>query len=437
MIRFLIILFFVLAGCGLPKSELRFLEELTRAVADSSRLFSGQELPPAIASFGPNQTGITLVRPGGRDCYPSFWIRDYSMSLESGMFTEQEQLDLLLFTASRQSDSSWMTATGSFVPMGSIPDHIRVNDGLPVFFPGTYSFEQQGDWLWRLPPYDDQFFFIHMAWFYVNQSDHKEVLHLEIAGKPLIQRLEEAFRMVPADSLTQLAYISDTLLTTDFGFRDVVTMTGLVSFGSVLRWRAANELAGLLECSGDLIGAAHYRHIASSIGANLVPVFGDDRGMLRASTGKSAQPDVWATAFAVWLGVLERESEKKACKVLLDAYLNGSLAWEGQIRHILTGDDFSETTAWEMAQAPLNRYQNGAYWGTATGWVVYAIAGESRRWARNLALDYIRHLRLNDFRLNPAENGGPWECMHPDGNHRQNPVYLTSVTVPYAILKSL
>lgn len=53
--------------------------------------------------------------------------------------------------------------------------------------------------------------------------------------------------------------------------------------------------------------------------------------------------------------------------------------------------------------------------------------------AQQLANEYIEDLRLNDFRKGSAFNG-PYECFHALGNE-QNPVYLTSVTCPYAVFK--
>ena len=61
--------------------DFQFLEELTMDVLESSRIYPEEEVA---AGFGPNNTGGVLIRPGGRDCYPAFWIRDYAMSLESG-----------------------------------------------------------------------------------------------------------------------------------------------------------------------------------------------------------------------------------------------------------------------------------------------------------------------------------------------------------------
>jgi hypothetical protein len=421
----------------LSHADMTFLEGLTRAVVDSSRIFPGQELPPSIRSYGPNNSGITLIKPGGRDCYPSFWIRDYGMSLECEMITPLEQADILIFTAGRQSDSTWTTKTGSLVPRGSIPDHIRINDGLPVYFPGTYDYVYQGNEIWRMPPYCDEFFFIHMAWYYVTKNEDFPLLNKPVNNISLFDRLEMAFQSVPASAVTQMAFISDTLPTCDFGFRDMISLTGEVCFGSLLRYRAALEMAELCSHTGNMAKSDEYRKIAGTIRNNLVAVFADERGILRASTGKSRQPDVWATAFAVYTGALDAPAETRACTALAGAFLTGTLAMDGQIRHVLTTDDFSATTAWEGAHCAHNSYQNGAYWATATGWVCYAISRVDRSAAARLASEYIGNLRKTDFRLPGQDQGGPYECIYPPTGHKQNPVYMTSVTGPYAAFRKL
>jgi len=433
------ILLFCLMACSpqhqslISKADLLFLEDLTRVVVDSSRIGPGQDLPPAIRSFGPNRSGITLIKPGGRDCYPSFWVRDYAMSLESGLITRREQLDILLYTAARQSDSTWITATGSLVPKGSIPDHIRINDGLPVFFPGTYDFVNQGNEIWRTPPLGDQFFFIHMVWFYLNHHTDRNFLGTETNGIDLFTRVKMAFDAVPADTGDGMVIISDTLPTCDFGFRDVISMTGKICFGSILRYRAALEMAVLCETGGWSEQSEQYREIAARIKKNLVPVFADPRGMLKASTGKSCQPDVWATAFAIYTGAYDGPEGLKACNFLARAYHEGTLAMEGQIRHVLTTDDYDASTVWEKSLTGKNTYQNGACWGTATGWVFQALARVDQPAARKLASEFIAHLRKTDFRVPGPDSGGPWECVYPPTGYKQNPVYMTTVTVPLGV----
>jgi hypothetical protein len=415
--------------------DMSYLEDLTKVVIDSSRIGPGQDLPPAIRSFGPNRSGITLIKPGGRDCYPSFWVRDYAMSLESGFITPGEQQDILLYTAARQSDSTWVTVTGSRVPRGSIPDHIRINDGLPVFFPGTYDPIRQGNEVWRTPPYGDQFFFIHMAWYYIRHGGDRSDLERNINGISLFRRMAMAFEAVPAHPGNGLVFISDSVPTCDFGFRDVVRMTGEVCFGSVLRYRAALEMAEMYELRGSAWQADTCRMIAGKIRSSIPVVFANGSGLLGASTGLSSQPDVWATAFAVYTGALEGIEARRAAEALDAAYKAGYLSMEGQIRHVPANADYDSTTAWELALAAKNHYQNGAYWGTATGWVFDALARVDRPAAAQLLRDFVTSLRNSDFRKGMPDEGAPYECVYPPTNYKQNPVYMTTVTVPWGVLR--
>jgi hypothetical protein len=134
----------------------------------------------------------------------------------------------------------------------------------------------------------------------------------------------------------------------------------------------------------------------------------------------------------VYLGVLEGERMKKTAQFFCDAYKNGTLASRGNIRHVLTCDDFSDSTAWESSLAGKNTYQNGAYWGTPTGWICFAMSKIDVPAAKQLAKEYIDDLRSGDYRKGP-EFGAPWECFS-EGT-AQNAVYLTTVACPYIVFK--
>jgi len=78
------------------------------------------------------------------------------------------------------------------VPYGAIADHIRVDDGMPIYFPGTYIYEDKGvPEFGILPPISDQFFFIHMAYTYVITTSDTAFLRSEVNGMTLIQRLDK------------------------------------------------------------------------------------------------------------------------------------------------------------------------------------------------------------------------------------------------------
>jgi len=413
--------------------DFNFLEDLTKAVLDSSRIQPGQQL---VAPFGANNTGGVLIRPGGRETYPSFWIRDYAMTLESGFVTEDEQRHMLLLTASTQCDQSWITKGGSLVPFGAIADHIRVDDLKPIYFPGTYDYDEQGvEEFGMTPPYCDQYYFIYMADYYLRTTNDTKILDKKINGTRLIDRLEIAFKVPPSRQDNHVVYTTDTFRGVDFGFRDAIRISGELSYPSILKYRAAHQLAAIFDQLGDQEKSAAYREIAQRLKEAIPSTFLNPDGMLRASTGKGGQADVWGTGLAVYLGVLEGKEAAQAGRHLAQAYQSGKLAYQGSVRHIIHGEDFSEETAWEDAIVPINQYQNGAYWGTATGWVSYAIAQFDPVVASRLVSDYIEGLRESDFRKG-IEFSGPYECYYPP-QYTRGPVYLTTVSAPYIVLKSM
>ena len=421
------------AAAFLPEDDMQFLADLTADVVEASRVRPGAK----VGEIGPNITGGTVIRPGGRDCYPAFWIRDYAMSLESGLVPADEQRHMLFLTAKHQQDSEWRLPSGSIVPPGSIADHISFGDK-PIFYPGTLEdYEGQGGERWGIyPALDDHFFFIHMAAQYVKDSGSADILIESVNDKPLLQRLDEAYAMPPSRADSGLVYADPENRGVTFGFVDTITHTGDLFFCSVLKYRAARELSNLFKRADDSAKAADYTAKAETLKAAINDTFAHPGGLMKASTGASSQPDVWGTAFAIYVDALTPERAQMACTALRDAYRAGTLAWRGNIRHVLTTNDFSDATAWEKALGPKNRYQNGAYWNTPTGWVAYAIARADLDGARDLAREFIAELREGDYRQGP-DYGSPWECIHPEANHRQNPVYMTSVTCPLAAFRRI
>src|SRR5690606_3704917 len=122
------------------------------------------------------------------------------------------------------------------------------------------------------------------------------------------------------------------------GFRDALYITGELSYSSILKYRAALQLASLFNKLKNNSKAQVYNDIAESIKEALPAIFINENGMLKASTEISSQPDVWATSLAIYLGLLEGEDAKKAGRHLTKAYENGTLAYKGNIRHVIHGE---------------------------------------------------------------------------------------------------
>ena len=410
----------------LSPDDMAFLTGMAKATLESSRV-----APEAmVGKVGPNTSGGTLIRPGGREDYPAFWIRDYAMSVECGIVPEEEQLHALRYTAAHQVDREITLPTGGVLPVGSIADHISFG-GVPIFFPGILEdYDKQGGPQWgMLPSLDDQFYFVRMAALYLKAVGKPDFLKEEINGRPLIDRLEASYAMPPSDPDTGVVRVSEKNRGVNFGFFDSITHTGDLFFASVLKYRAALDLANLFDALGRVDSAQKYRDAAARLHDAMPRIFKADHGILRASTGQSAQPDVLDTAFAVYVGALPPDVEKAASEGLAAALKKGTIAWKGGIRHVPTDADFSDKSAWEKALSAKNQYQNGAYWDTPTGWVCFAVAKVDPAAAKSLAKDLVTELREGDFRKG-EQYGSPWECFHPDKNHRQNPIYLASVTAP-------
>jgi hypothetical protein len=363
------------------------------------------------------------------------------MALDSGFFTPDEMRDHLRLTCKTQNgQTDRRLANGLHVPPWAIPDHVNY-DGRPTYFPGTYASgdDQGGGDFGRVPPIDDHYEFVHIAYTLWRATGDAQFLQTQVNGVAVFDRLEKAFASPTTDDRTGLAQTTESDRAVGFGFCDAETHTGKLLFASLLRYRAAGELAELARAVGRRERVPGYRKIQKTIRANLVPTFADPKaigGWLRASTEISRQADVWGTLYALHLGVLGRADAAAARTTIVDAVRRGTITFEGGVRHVPTDLDFSQNTAWERSLSPLGTYQNGGYWHAASGWLIEALWKEDRKLALRVFDEMIAHLRAQDFRKG-AGRGAPWEVYGPNVPARRNPVYLVSVALPYGILKDL
>lgn len=427
----------VLRG-ALPKQDLEFLCDMACDVIEASRVYPGSNGNGKWALS--NSVGFPLVTPG-KDTYHAFWVRDFSMALDSGLFEAEEISNHLLLICRTQNGPEERTlANGLHLPPWSIPDHINYN-GLPTFYPGTYATgTDQGDGAFgRVPPIDDHYEFIHIAYALWKMTGGTAILRQEVGSVSVFERLRHAFVAPAVDKTTGLAQTSEDDRAVGYGFLDGVTQTGSLLFASLLRYRAAGELSELSRALDQPELAASYGRLREQIRRSLVPTFaapGEIGGWLRASTSLSRQADVWGTLFALHLGVLDEATAQTARATIVDAVRRGTIVLEGGVRQVPTDMDYSGKSAWERCRWRVNTYQNGGYWHTATGWLVATLWSVDRRLAHQVFDDMITHLRRYDYRRGEGY-GAPWEVFGEKGLARQNPVYMTSVALPYGILKAL
>lgn len=417
----------------LSPENLEYLRDLTRAVLDAATVRPGE----AAGSACRNHLELTIIRPGGGECYPAFWTRDMIMSIDTGMVAPEILAPMLRLLAAKQPLRETRPTPGVVIPAGAIPDHIRL-DGIPIFYPGAWTCEEQTGTFGRQPPYDDHFYFIHLAWHLIELCGRAELMHELFSGRPLMDRLDAAFAVTPADN-EGFAVNTAADWAISFGFTDTVRHGGKLLFASLLRYRAALELADLHRRCHNTGPAEQYAKIAAGIKKHLAATFRDEAsGLLRAATGESGQPDVWGSVFAVWFEAVPAAEARRLGATLVELYRAGRLSCRGAIRHVPEGMDFDPgRQCWEHPVIPVayNTYQHGAYWSTPTGQVAQAMALADKDAARELVREFIADLREHDFRQGRPEAQAPYECFHPGTGHTQNPIYLTSVSCPYAALK--
>lgn len=230
----------------------------------------------------------------------------------------------------------------------------------------------------------------------------------------IIDSLIRGMHAVPRNAKNGLVHIRSDLEwdRCPYGFTDSVRKQGDVLFASLLFVQASRQLADLCEVLGRTDGALHWREEAKRVAAKIRDVFWDPKiGLFRAATVKCKEPDIWGSAFAVYLQVTTQDQTMRIARYFKQHY--EKIVQKGQIRHLPGG------VYWEQA-FERDRYQNGAFWATATGWFAYTLDLVDSNLTDQTIIDLV-----NDFQ----ERGCVEWCFGETG---QRPDYLTSGTMPLA-----
>lgn len=408
--------------------DLEFLRETARTVLAGARIPPGGQIPG-----GPtNTTGWVLRVPGAtQNYYPAFWIRDAAMMLGGDFVPADEIEGWVRLTAATQPGADGLRFGRLFVPPFSIPDHITLG-GQACWYPGAYVEQGNGGYGF-LPPADDAFFFIQMVaehWRLTRRLDFfQSTVKTGWGTARLSDVCEQAFASVAVDEPTGLVVCdpAEGRSRVDWGFCDAIHKSGLCLMPSLLRWRAARELAAMLRAHGKTAAAKRLRAETDKIQSAIFPTFyrkvagrgATESGLLLSATSQGRKDDVWASAFALWLGGLEPELARRVARHLLALYEAGGTVVEGQVRHLPPTGEFGGH--WEKAACPPDEYQNGGYWATPAGWLVTALRQVKPAAADRLLAEFIAHLRAN------RAAGAPWEWIQPARQLRVNPRYGSSV----------
>lgn len=327
--------------------------------------------------------------------YEAFWLRDYEYTLEGSVdaYSDQELIDASrLFIRSMNSD-------------GAGVDCVKF-DGTPIYKPGFGSMGAN-------PVADGSQFTVGVVWHTYQRTKDAQLL------RECVEPLVKTMNATPRNPDTHLVHIKpgEPQDRCPYGFTDTVGKQGDELFCSLLYVQASRQLSDLLVAAGRAAEAAEWKAQADRVAASVRKVFWDPQaGLFRAATVACREHDIWGSAFAVYLGVADREQSMAIATYFRDNY--AGIVQNGQIRHLPAG------VYWEKARAR-DTYQNGAFWATPTGWFVCTLDLVDPALADRTILDLVK-----DFQA-----GGACEWIFKD--KRQLPNYLASASLPLAGIRAM
>lgn len=341
--------------------------------------------------------GTALFTPDGVANYHALWTRDFSYMVENAgdLIDPAEIRAAILYLLNGQRED------------GCIPDRVQA-DGLAVYSAGPVG-KPLGD-----PPTDNSQFIVNLVYDYAIETGDKNFACQNLDA------LRRALDYTHRDS-TGLVDIPPGHKQSPYGFTDTIGKTGGELFASLLYWQACQKMIEI--CGWCNTDSSVYKERAAQIESGLDALWDDEKGVFMAATIDCRQIDVWGNAFAIYIGLLKGERRERVLKFLRDRYDDYVL--RGQIRHLPRGE------YWEKVLAPpevitQETYQNGAYWATASGWVIDALSQIDKDLAQKTLADLVADLQTN----------GIWECVNT-GGYQKVEYYVVSITNPRGALRRL
>lgn len=354
------------------------------------------------ASATPMNNGVTAFPPQAGDHYNAFWLRDYAYQIEGcpEAFTKQELRDCCLtFVKALRND-------------GAGVDHIAF-DGTPDYRPMNNGSVN--------PVADGSQFTVDVAW-----RTHQQLKSVEFLNQ-IVDPLVKTMNAAPRNPETGLIHIDPSMGMGNerfdrcaYGFTDAIHKRGDEFYSSLLDVRASWQLADLLDEVGRGTEAASWRAAADARAAAIRNTFWDaDVGLFRAATVQCNQPDIWGSALAIQLGVTTPEQSLAVARYFKDHY--SEIIQAGQVRHLPAG------MAWQVSDPPPGIYQNGGFWGVATGWAIEALQLVDPQLAEKTVIEMVDNYQQR----------GVYEWVHADGAPDGVRNYTSSATLPLASIRKL
>jgi hypothetical protein len=241
----------------------------------------------------------------------------------------------------------------------------------------------------EVPALDNPMFMVSLIYHYHQHFKDKKFVASTLSA------LHQALDFVPMNR--GLVYNDPQRPSCTYGFQDNVAKGGHDLFASLLYIIACHQMKEL-----DPTNDEYWHKRATVAENNLWLLFDEKRGIYLAANEICRQVDIWGNAFLVAYNIGDSYLQKKVAQYLAKNYK--SYMYAGQVRHLPTPE------YWERMFKPLSKdtYQNGGYWGTASGWVIKALQTVDPKLADSTFNELINNYHRGIFEwISPSGSKGP------------------------------
>lgn len=348
--------------------------------------------------------GHVVNTPDGSRHYKGCWVRDFTMLCEIGR-------PIINSDYMRNGLDLFVKHQG---PNEQVPDWVPWDPEKKV----VYALFDRHYFL------DNPFWLLRLMVLYLEATND---LNYFIKNEQAIFRgLNSMNLMNMEDPLLKIEGNDLSNIRDDWGFTDCILKTGVVLFSNLLKIDALRSLSAIYNALGNHEKASLFEHQRKLVIHGLECLWDPHQNLYYSASEIGHRIDVWGNAFAVYADLLPKERLREISEALLEN--RGKIIWNGQVRHLFLDDfwdGFHEGASFLAKRQ--NEYQNGAYWGTPSGWMCMAFENVKNGAGQALMNDLLK------FYLNT----GVYECVFPKRWRRMYKkcnYYVASLSLPYRLL---
>lgn len=343
--------------------------------------------------------GTFLYTPDGVSSYNALWLRDFSYMAEYCGFAipNRDLIGCIEYAIRHRREDGWM------------PDR-ACGDGT-----GVYAAGEAGAPIGEAN-LDNTPFLIFTVYSLYERIKEEDFSSLFLKWEPL---LTQGMALIPADG-TGLVYNDPQKPHSPYGFTDTVCKTGRLFMESLLVWRACRMMEIL--CTRFGTGSSSlYKEKADRIERSIHLLRDEETGIYFAADKDCRQLDIWGNAYMLYIGFpCDKADRQNILDFLVTHY--DEYMYCGQVRHLLKGEYWQRL----LINVPEETYQNGAYWATATGWIIWCLAQSS----------YPLAIRTITEALDYFKKEGSFECVN-EGYRKLESFVVSAANVYGGAVRSL